>query len=130
MFERDTLKKLAAEETKIQEWLKLRKDEFYEALGLWPGDDDTMVLVLAKLCKFFDGQWSGYKDDIDRAGCDALSPFLRKQEVDQEELRSAVALLVQRFNAACERIHQLESRPRPQPRPNPPRPPYLPRKIR
>lgn len=111
---RDTLKKLAAEETEIKAWLDQHKDDFFQALGLW-ADEDMIVLYLAKMRDFIGGQWSGVKDDIDRAGCDVLSPFLGKQQVDLDELRLAVGLLVQRFNACCDRVYRLQSKPHPRP---------------
>jgi hypothetical protein len=122
--QRETLAELAAEETQLKVWYKARGKEFCDALGMWPFDENILILALAKLKTFFGGRWPGFKDDMDRATCDVLSSFLGGQEVDQAELRLAVSQLVQRFNACCDGAAR-RTQPRPYPWPPRPRNPWL-----
>lgn len=114
--EEQTLRRLAESETDLSDWLKKNKEDFVKALGLHC-DDTTLILMLAKLPDFVGGHWPGGKDFIDSTACNVLTPFLHGQKVDLAELRTAVALLIQRFNAACTRIYNLDRQPEMHPRP-------------
>lgn len=48
---------------------------------------------------------------------ETLLAVLRGETVSPEDLRVAVALMIQKFNAIVERLYVLEHRPRPRPRP-------------
>ena len=106
---RRQLRELAAEEPELQAWFKQHGNELLKALGVYFSGDsievDNLILALTKIPEYFGGRWKGYKDDIDRARCDVLSPFLRGEAVDRKELRIAVSLLVQKNG--CERTSQI-----------------------
>jgi hypothetical protein len=72
--DRDTLKKLSSEHVKLREWLQMNRDSFCQAIGMW-ADNDTLVLMLVKMREYAGGRFPMFKDDIDRARCDAITPL-------------------------------------------------------
>ncbi len=120
------LKELADQDSRIAEWLNENKQSFYNALGLRPFDDKAMVLALAGLRKYFGGHFPMFKDPMDRSRCETIMAFLHGEEFDADELRMAVVLMLQAYNAACDRALKpppMPPRPYIGPRPGP-RPPY------
>lgn len=104
---RETLAELAADEPEIQAWLVEHREGLEKTLKTHWFDAKTLVLGLLHLGDANNG-WRGYKDDIDRARCDVLSPFLQGQEVDLSELRTAVCLLAQSYNNQCDKIYYMQ----------------------
>ena len=115
-------------EQRIAKWLAVHKTEFYDALGLWPFEDPLMVKQLLKMREYFDGRFPMWKDDIDRMRCQTIMNYLHGEEVAADELRIALALLLQAYNAAVDRIYSLEEAERRRPKSPPPRP-YPPRRV-
>lgn len=104
-------------------WLDEHGEAFKEAAG-WSGPHDLMALTLMKLPCFIGDQLPMFKDNIDRAWDHTLTDFVRGKDVPLDDLRAAVALIMQQYNAACDRIHALRPRsplPRPKHWPPPPR---------
>jgi len=101
---------MAGKHPQLQQWLEANKGGFYGALGLRPFDDNAMVLVLAEMHEYFGGRFSLYKNDTGRYRCDIVQNFLRGEKVDENELRTAMALFIQSYNAAMDRLHEMERR--------------------
>jgi hypothetical protein len=80
---------------KITEWLGKNADEFYEAIGAWEGDEQTMVLLLSQIPKYLAGRYPMYKDAMAEQRDRTIASFLKGESVSNEELRSAIALLMQ-----------------------------------
>lgn len=122
----DTLQEIAGREgcreAAIAQWLKDHKRDFYDALGCYPFDDRLMVLMLVKMRQYF-GSFPLHKDDISRARCTVVMAAAHGEKVDDTELRFGLALLMQAYNEAVERLARLEQeRWKPRPHPVPPRP--------
>lgn len=101
------LKEIAREDPKLVEWFEKHGKEFQDALGMWTSDQD-MLLMLSKM-RHTCGEWTR-PDETDWAWKDVVKPFIyNDQDVkDISELRSAVRLLVARYNTACQHIDNLE----------------------
>jgi hypothetical protein len=89
---------------KITEWLGKNADEFYEAIGAWEGDEQTMVLLLSQIPKYLAGRYPMYKDAMAEQRDRTIASFLKGESVSNEELRSAIALLMQSLGGAVNRL--------------------------
>lgn len=102
-----TLKELAKKDPKLVEWFGAHGKAFKAALGVWCSDQD-MLLMLSKMRSTF-GEWT-HPDETDWAWKEELKRFVYRDGnvEDVAELRSAVRLLIARYNTACNRIDALE----------------------
>jgi hypothetical protein len=107
-----TLNTLRKQYPKIEAFLREHGYDFAEAIGLHAPEDE-MVLCLAKFAKTFGGrQWQNFKDEIDRARCNAVQGFMGGSPgVDNGDLRTAIALLIQAHNQACDLMAASQRRP-------------------
>jgi hypothetical protein len=89
---------------KITEWLGKNSEEFYEAIGAWEGDEQIMVLLLSQIPKYLAGRYPMYKDDMAERRDRTIASFLKGESVSNEELRTAIALLMQSLGGAVNRL--------------------------
>src|ERR1035438_2069817 len=110
--ENPTLKNLQKQYPKIEAFLREHGYDFAEAVGLHAPRDE-MVLFLAKFAKTFGGRrWLNFNDDIDRARYTAIQGFMDgSPDVDDKELRMAIALLIQSYSQACDLMAASQRRP-------------------
>lgn len=119
----------------LRAWWNQHGEAFCDALGCWPFEREWMLAMLMQVKKYAVGEFPGYKDAIDRRRCEVLVKAMRGEDVDRDELRMGLALMFQAYNAACERIRNLEQQQRakplqpPRPHPRPGLGPHLPRQI-
>ena len=110
-----TLKDAAAEDKALVKFVDSHYDELCGALGVHPFDRRDLVLALSRLRRAFSpsAEMPLIKDDVDRARDNVIWAFFRGEAVDKTELRLAVLLLKQSYNALCDRVAYLQLRPRP-----------------
>ncbi len=107
------LRDAAAEDRALAEFVKAHYDELCGALGVYPPKQDDLVLALSRLRRAFSpsAEMPLIKDDVDRARDNVIWAFFRGEAVDKTELRLAVLLLKQSYNALCDRVAWLQRRP-------------------
>jgi hypothetical protein len=93
---------------KVAEWLEQNGKEFYEAIGVWPGNEEMMVLVLSQIPTYIGGRFTIYKNATARERDHILWAFLKGESVAPEDLKSAIALLMQSFSGAVNRLASME----------------------
>ena len=111
----ETFKELAANWSSfhpdLRPWLDANKKGLCDAIGLWT-DADELLVILMRLSNPDEwpeaGQWTGFKGDLGRARDKVLRPFMEGEDVDPEELRIAVRMIVGQFNQACEKIYYMK----------------------